>query len=150
MITLSVNGRQLSLDAEDDTPLLWALREDIGMTGTKFGCGAGLCGACTVHIDGEAMRSCQVPVNMAQGRAITTIEGLGKGDTLHAVQAAWVAQQVPQCGYCQPGMIMAVAALLKSNPHPDEGTIKAGITNLCRCGTYPRIVDAIIEVSRRV
>jgi len=149
MITLKVNGQERKFEAEDDTPLLWALREDLGLTGTKFGCGAGLCGACTVHVDGEAMRSCQVPVNMAQGRAITTIEGLGSGEQLHEVQAAWVAAQVPQCGYCQSGMIMAVAALLKANPHPDPAAIRAGLTNLCRCGTYPRIVQAIAQVTAK-
>jgi isoquinoline 1-oxidoreductase alpha subunit len=147
MITLKVNGQERKFEAEDDTPLLWALREDLGLTGTKFGCGAGLCGACTVHVDGEAMRSCQIPVSMAQDRAITTIEGLGKGEELHKVQAAWVAAQVPQCGYCQSGMIMAVAALLKANPRPDPAAIKAGVTNLCRCGTYPRIIEAIGRVT---
>lgn len=150
MITLTVNGQQRQFEGEEDTPLLWVLREDLGLTGTKFGCGAGLCGACTVHVDGEAMRSCQVPVNMAQGRAITTIEGLSKGDELHKVQAAWVAHQVPQCGYCQPGMIMAVAALLKSNPQPDKAAIQAGVTNLCRCGTYPRIVEAIGQAAKQM
>jgi isoquinoline 1-oxidoreductase alpha subunit len=146
-ITLTVNGQSRPLQVEEDTPLLWALRDDLGLSGTKFGCGAGLCGACTVHIDGEAMRSCQVPATAAQGRAITTIEGLPQKGDLHAVQAAWVAQQVPQCGYCQPGMIMAVAAFLKANPKPDVAAIKAGITNLCRCGTYPRIVEAVQQAA---
>jgi isoquinoline 1-oxidoreductase alpha subunit len=146
-ITLTVNGQACPFTVEDNTPLLWALRDDLGLVGTKFGCGAGLCGACTVHIDGEAMRACQVPATMAQGRKITTIEGLGQTNTLHAVQAAWVAAQVPQCGYCQPGMIMAVAAFLKANPKPDAAAIRAGITNLCRCGTYPRIVDAVLEAA---
>jgi isoquinoline 1-oxidoreductase alpha subunit len=146
-ITLTVNGQARPITVEDNTPLLWALRDDLGLVGTKFGCGAGLCGACTVHIDGEAMRACQVPATMAQGRKITTIEGLGQTNTLHAVQAAWVAAQVPQCGYCQPGMIMAVAAFLKANPKPDAAAIRAGITNLCRCGTYPRIVDAVLEAA---
>lgn len=143
MITITVNGQERRFEGDEDTPLLWALREDLGLTGTKFGCGAGLCGACTVHVDGEAMRACQIPVNMAQGRSITTIEGLTPAEGFHAVQAAWVAAQVPQCGYCQPGMIMAVAALLKGNPRPDTAAIHAGVTNLCRCGTYPRIVAAI-------
>jgi len=146
-ITLTVNGQARPINVDEDTPLLWALRDDLGLVGTKFGCGAGLCGACTVHIDGEAMRSCQVPAAMAVGRAITTIEGLAKGGDLHAVQAAWVAAQVPQCGYCQPGMIMAVAAFLKANPKPEAAAIKAGITNLCRCGTYPRIVEAVQQAA---
>jgi isoquinoline 1-oxidoreductase alpha subunit len=146
-LTLTVNGQTRTLEAQDDTPLLWALRDNLGLIGTKFGCGAGLCGACTVHIDGEAMRSCQVPATMAAGRAITTIEGLGDADNLHTVQAAWVAAQVPQCGYCQPGMIMAVAAFLKANPKPDAAAIRAGITNLCRCGTYPRIVAAVQQAA---
>ena len=146
-ITIKVNGQERKFEADEDTPLLWALREDLGRTGTKFGCGAGLCGACTVHVDGEAMRACQIPVNAAQGRSITTIEGLAPAEGLHAVQAAWVAAQVPQCGYCQSGMIMAVAGLLKSNPRPDAAAIRAGVTNLCRCGTYPRIVEAIGRVT---
>ena len=146
-LTLTVNGQTRTLEAQDDTPLLWALRDNLGLIGTKFGCGAGLCGACTVHIDGEAMRSCQVPATMAAGRAITTIEGLGDADNLHTVQAAWVAAQVPQCGYCQPGMIMAVAVFLKANPKPDAAAIRAGITNLCRCGTYPRIVAAVQQAA---
>jgi isoquinoline 1-oxidoreductase alpha subunit len=146
-LTLTVNGQTRTLDAQDDTPLLWALRDNLGLMGTKFGCGAGLCGACTLHIDGEAMRSCQVPATMAAGRAITTIEGLGDADNLHTVQAAWVAAQVPQCGYCQPGMIMAVAAFLKANPKPDAAAIRTGITNLCRCGTYPRIVAAVQQAA---
>lgn len=148
MITITVNGQERHFEGDEDTPLLWALREDLGLTGTKFGCGAGLCGACTVHVDGEAMRACQIPVNMAQGRSITTIEGLAPSAGLHAVQAAWVAHQVPQCGYCQPGMIMAVAALLKANPRPDAAAIRAGLTNLCRCGTYPRIVEAIGHITQ--
>lgn len=147
-ISLTVNGATRSFEAEEDLPLLWALREDLGLTGTKFGCGAGLCGACTVHVDGEAMRSCQITATMAQGRRITTIEGLGEGQDLHAVQASWVAEQVPQCGYCQSGMIMAVAALLKSNPRPDPATIRASITNLCRCGTYPRVIEAIARCAK--
>ena len=147
MITITVNGQERHFEGDEDTPLLWALREDLGLTGTKFGCGAGLCGACTVHVDGEPMRSCQIPVNTAQGRSITTIEGLTPAQGLHAVQAAWVAAQVPQCGYCQPGMIMAVAALLKSNPRPDAAAVRAGVTNLCRCGTYPRIAAAIAQLS---
>ena len=124
------------------------LREDLGLTGTKFGCGAGLCGACTVHVDGQAVRSCQTAAGDVGAGKVTTIEGLG-GDGLHAVQAAWVAEQVPQCGYCQPGMIMAVAALLKANPKPKEAEIRAAITNICRCGTYPRVVAAVKRASAR-
>jgi isoquinoline 1-oxidoreductase alpha subunit len=146
MTELSVNGQARSVDADADTPLLWVLRDDLGLPGTKFGCGAGLCGACTVHLDGEAVRSCQVPISEVGERKITTIEALG-GDNLHAVQAAWAAEQVPQCGYCQSGMIMAAAALLKANPHPKIDEIRAAITNICRCGTYPRIVAAIAKVS---
>jgi isoquinoline 1-oxidoreductase alpha subunit len=148
MISLNVNGQVREIDAAPDTPLLWVLREDLEYRGVKFGCGAGLCGACTVHLDGEAARSCQVPVSEVGSRAVVTIEGLAKSSDLpagdlHPVQAAWIAEQVPQCGYCQPGMIMAAAALLHTNPHPDEGAIRAAITNICRCGTYPRIVKAI-------
>ncbi len=139
MATLEVNGRKIELDVEAEMPLLWALRDELGLTGTKFGCGVGLCGACTVHIDGVAMRSCQIPVGAAQG-AIVTIEGLG-GASL--VQAAWIEAQVPQCGYCQSGMIMAAAALLKANPHPSDEEIDKAITNICRCGTYPRVRRAI-------
>ncbi|MBT0671388.1 (2Fe-2S)-binding protein [Novosphingobium profundi] len=154
MKTLTVNGAQRSVDAEDDTPLLWVLREDLALPGTKFGCGIGMCGACTVHIDGEAVRSCQMPVSsLESGQAITTIEALagsasvGEGE-LHPLQQAWIDEQVPQCGYCQTGMIMAAAALLKENPEPDEAAIREGITNLCRCGTYPRIVRAIQSAGR--
>lgn len=150
MVTLNVNGDARKCDAEADTPLLWVLREDLGLRGTKFGCGAGLCGACTVHVDGVAMRSCQVALNDVAGKAIRTIEGLagqGNGAPLHAVQAAWVAEQVPQCGYCQPGMIMATAALLAANPHPSEEDVRAGITNICRCGTYPRVVKAVLRAA---
>lgn len=142
MTELTVNGQPRSVDADADTPLLWVLRDDLGLPGTKFGCGAGLCGACTVHLDGEAVRSCQVPLGEVGARKVSTIEALGEGG-LHPVQAAWIAEQVPQCGYCQSGMVMAAAALLKANPHPTAPEIRAAITNICRCGTYPRIVEAI-------
>jgi isoquinoline 1-oxidoreductase subunit alpha len=141
-ITLEVNGRKHRADVDADTPLLWVLRDALGLTGTKFGCGAGLCGACTVHIDGAAMRACIVPVGQMLGKRIVTIEGLSP-DRSHPVQKAWIAEQVPQCGYCQSGMIMAAVALLRDKPHPTDGDIDAGITNLCRCGTYPRIRRAI-------
>jgi isoquinoline 1-oxidoreductase alpha subunit len=142
-VTLKVNGQTHTLDVEPDMPLLWALRDEIGLTGTKFGCGIAQCGACTVHIDGQAMRSCSVPVSTAAGKSITTIEGLaGPDGKLHAVQAAWIAEDVPQCGYCQSGQIMAAAALLKEKPTPTDADIN-GITNICRCGTYVRIRRAI-------
>jgi isoquinoline 1-oxidoreductase alpha subunit len=143
MPTLTVNGRTLSVDTAAETPLLWALREHLGLTGTKFGCGAGLCGACTVHLDGEAVTACQTPVEAAIGHDVTTIEGLSAtGD--HPLQRAWVEEQVPQCGYCQSGQIMRAAALLAANPRPSrEEIIEAMSGNLCRCGTYPRIIRAI-------
>ena len=142
MITLTVNGTQYQVDLEPDTPLLWALRDAVGLTGTKFGCGMALCGACTVHIDGQAMRSCSVPIGSLKGASITTIEGLSP-DGKHPVQQAWLAEDVPQCGYCQSGQIMAAAALLAKNPQPSDADIDVGITNICRCGTYPRIRSAI-------
>jgi isoquinoline 1-oxidoreductase alpha subunit len=142
-ITIKVNGRDRSVDVESDTPLLWAIHDTLGLTGTKFGCGIAACGACTVHLDGKAVRSCTTPVSVAAGAAITTIEGLASGGTLHPVQQAWVDHQVPQCGYCQSGMIMAVAALLAQNPHPDDNQVDAAITNICRCGTFARVRRAI-------
>ena len=143
MVTLKVNGQTHSLDIEPDMPLLWAIRDEIGLTGTKFGCGIAQCGACTVHIDGVAMRSCSVTVANAAGKDITTIEGLASPDgKLHPVQAAWIAEDVPQCGYCQSGQIMAASALLKQKPNPTDADID-GITNICRCGTYIRIRRAI-------
>ena len=153
MITLTVNGRSRSVEVEADTPLLWVLRDELEYRGVKYGCGIGLCGACTVHLDGQAIRSCQVPVSEVGAKTVVTIEGLADGagvGKLHPVQTAWIAEQVPQCGYCQPGMIMAAAALLHSNPHPDEATIRATITNICRCGTYPRIVQAIQRAANSV
>jgi len=143
MARLTVNGRAHDVDAEPDSPLLWALRDNLGMTGTKYGCGVAQCGACTVHIDGVAMRSCSVTVQDAQGKQITTIEGLAPEGKLHAVQQAWIAEQVPQCGYCQVGMIMAVSALLKTKPKPTDADIDSAITNICRCGTYARVRKAI-------
>jgi isoquinoline 1-oxidoreductase subunit alpha len=140
MISLNVNGKIHSVDAEPDTPLLWVLRDTIGLTGTKFGCGVGLCGACTVHVNGRAVRSCSLPVNQAVGRAITTIEALG-GE--HPVQKAWVEGSVPGCGYCQSGQIMAAVALLAKKRQPTDADIKNEVTNLCRCGTYLRIRQAI-------
>jgi len=139
---LNVNGRILTVDVDPDTPLLWVLREQLGMTGTKFGCGIAACGACTVHLDREAVRSCSYPVSLAAGKSITTIEGLSP-DRGHALQKAWIAEQVPQCGYCQSGMLMAAAALLESTPKPTDAQIDAAITNICRCGTYHRVRRAI-------
>jgi len=148
MTKLSVNGQPREVDAAGDTPLLWVLREDLGLPGTKYGCGMGLCGACTVHVDGEAVRSCQLPLSELGERKVTTIEALSpEGGPLHPVQAAWVSEQVPQCGYCQPGMIMAVAALLKTTPRPSEQQIRDQVSNICRCGTYPRLVGAIAKAA---
>jgi isoquinoline 1-oxidoreductase alpha subunit len=143
MIVLSVNGKSYEVDVEPDTPLLWVLRDTIGLTGTKYGCGIAQCGACTVHLDGVATRSCQVPVATVGSRPVTTIEALAQNDKLHPVQQAWLDLDVPQCGYCQSGMIMAVAALLKQNPKPTDAEIDAAITNICRCGTYQRVRAAI-------
>jgi isoquinoline 1-oxidoreductase alpha subunit len=146
-IALTVNGESRAVDVDDDTPLLWVLRETLGLTGTKFGCGVGACGACTVHVDGAPTRSCSVPAALVQGRAITTIEGLAPPDARHPVQDAWVRHQVPQCGYCQSGMIMAVSALLARTPNPTDAQIDAEITNICRCGTYERVRRAIHAVA---
>jgi isoquinoline 1-oxidoreductase subunit alpha len=143
MARLTINGEIHNIDIDPDTPLLWAIREWVGMTGTKYGCGIAQCGACTVHIDNEAVRSCSFPVSAAEGKQITTIEGLAKNGALHAVQAAWLAKDVPQCGYCQSGMIMAVAALLKEKPKPTDADIDAAITNICRCGTFQQVREAI-------
>jgi isoquinoline 1-oxidoreductase alpha subunit len=143
MIVLSVNGKSYEVDVEPDTPLLWVLRDTIGLTGTKYGCGIAQCGACTVHLDGIAARSCQVPVGTLGNRPVTTIEALAQNDKLHPVQQAWLDLDVPQCGYCQSGMIMAVAALLKQNPKPTDAEIDAAITNICRCGSYQRVRAAI-------
>jgi isoquinoline 1-oxidoreductase alpha subunit len=143
MISLSINGQTHTADVEDDTPLLWVLRDTIGMTGTKYGCGIAQCGACTVHVDGVAMRSCSIPASAVAGKQITTIEGLAPNGKLTAVQQAWLDHDVPQCGYCQSGMIMAVTALLKQKPKPTDADIDAAITNICRCGTYQQIRAAI-------
>ena len=143
MAALNVNGRTYQVDVDPSTPLLWVLREQVGLTGTKYGCGIAQCGACTVHVDGAAMLSCSVPVSAVEGKQITTIEGLASGGTLHKVQKAWIEHDVPQCGYCQSGMIMAVAALLKDKPKPTDADIDATITNICRCGTYQQARAAI-------
>ena len=143
MANLKINGKTINVDVEDDTPLLWAIRENVGLTGTKYGCGIAQCGACTVHIDGVAMRSCGVTVSEVAGKDITTIEGLAAGGVMHKVQLAWIANDVPQCGYCQSGMIMAVAALLKENPKPSDDDINDAVTNICRCGTFQQVREAI-------
>src|ERR1700760_4471362 len=137
MITITVNGQRHQVDLEPETPLLWVIRDEVGLTGTKYGCGIAQCGACTVHVDGQPMRSCSVPVGTLQNASITTIEGLSP-DSSHPVQKAWLPEDVPQCGYCQSGQIMAAAAFLKTHPSPTDADIDAGLTNICRCGTYPR------------
>jgi len=146
--TLLINGKSQDVNVEPETPLLWVLRDTVGLTGTKYGCGMGLCGACTVHLDGKAVRSCQTPVKSVGTKKITTIEGLGK-DGLHPVQEAWIAEQVPQCGYCQSGQIMQAVSLLRDKPHPTLDEINDGMAgNICRCGTYQRIRRAIQRVAR--
>jgi isoquinoline 1-oxidoreductase alpha subunit len=143
MIAVSVNGQSHQVDVEPDTPLLWVLRDTIGLTGTKYGCGIGQCGACTVHLGGVATRSCQIPISEVGNRPVVTIEALAASGKLHPVQQAWLDHDVPQCGYCQSGMIMAVVALLRAKPQPTNADIDATITNICRCGTYQRIRAAI-------
>jgi isoquinoline 1-oxidoreductase alpha subunit len=143
MTRLTINGNTHDVDVDPDTPLLWVLRETVGLTGTKYGCGIAQCGACTVHVDGVAMRSCSVPMSAVAGKQITTIEGLARNGILHKVQKAWLDHDVPQCGYCQSGMIMAVADLLKNKPKPTDADINAAITNICRCGTYQQVRAAI-------
>jgi isoquinoline 1-oxidoreductase alpha subunit len=143
-----LNGKPAELEADPSTPLLWALRDHLRLTGTKFGCGRALCGACTVHVDGRAVRSCAFPIEGIDGRKVTTIEGLSEGG-LHPLQKAWIEHQVPQCGYCQPGFIMAAAALLAEKPRPSLADIEAGVTNLCRCGTYNRIRQAILAAAEK-
>jgi len=146
-IMMTVNGEAHTLDVEPEMPLLWATRETLGLTGTKFGCGISACGACTVHLDGRAVRSCTLPVSAANGKNVTTIEGLAPNGALHRVQQAWIKHQVPQCGYCQPGVIMAVAGLLAQIPNPTDSEIDAGVTNICRCGTFTRMRAAIHEAA---
>jgi isoquinoline 1-oxidoreductase subunit alpha len=143
MVRLTINGKTMDLDVDPNTPLLWAIREQAGLTGTKYGCGVAQCGACTVHINGAPVRSCVMPASAAVGKRITTIEGLASGKTLTKVQQAWIAHEVPQCGYCQSGMIMAAAALLRQKPNPTDADIDAAITNICRCGTFQEVRAAI-------
>jgi len=146
-ITLTVNGTDHTVDLEPEMPLLWVLREALGLTGTKYGCGISACGACTVHLNGRAVRSCTLPLSAVDGQRVTTIEGLGSGGALHKLQQAWIAHQVPQCGYCQSGVIMAVAGLLAQNPHPTDREIDAEISNVCRCGTFVRMRAAIRDAA---
>lgn len=143
MASLNINGKTIELDVDPATPLLWALREQAGLTGTKYGCGIAVCGSCTVHVDGAPVRSCAVPVSAVQGKKITTIEGLAAGGVLTKVQKAWLDHEVPQCGYCQSGMIMAATALLSKKPKPTDADIDAAITNICRCGTFQQVREAI-------
>jgi isoquinoline 1-oxidoreductase alpha subunit len=148
MVAFTLNNRPVSVEADPDTPLLWVIRDHVGLTGTKYGCGAGLCGACTVHIDGKAERACQTQVSAVAGKKVTTIEGLSP-DSAHPLQKAWVAEQVPQCGYCQSGQIMKAAELLAGNPQPSRAAIIAHMDgNICRCGTYHRIIAAVERASR--
>jgi isoquinoline 1-oxidoreductase alpha subunit len=148
MVRLTINGKTQEVDVDPSTPLLWVLREQVGLTGTKYGCGMAQCGACTVHINGAATRSCVMPVSAAVGKRITTIEGLASGKTLTKVQQAWIKHQVPQCGYCQSGMIMAAAALLRQKPSPTDADIDAAITNICRCGTFQEVRAAIHDAAK--
>jgi isoquinoline 1-oxidoreductase alpha subunit len=143
MANLTINGKTINVDVEPETPLLWAIRENVGLTGTKYGCGIAQCGACTVHVDGVAMRSCGLTVGEVAGKQIITIEGLAINGVMHKVQQAWIANDVPQCGYCQSGMIMAVASLLKDKPKPTDQDIDEAITNICRCGTFQQVREAI-------
>jgi isoquinoline 1-oxidoreductase alpha subunit len=141
--SLTINGKRVKVDVDPTTPLLWVIREQVGLTGTKYGCGVAQCGACTVHMNGEALRSCVMPVSAAEGKNVTTIEGLAQNGVLTKVQKAWIENDVPQCGYCQSGMIMAVSALLKEKPKPTDADIDAAITNICRCGTFQQVREAI-------
>ena len=147
-IEFQLNGHPVSSDVDPSTPLLWVLREDLALTGTRFGCGKGLCGACTVHLDGTPVRACSMPLALVAGKAVTTIEGIASGDQLHPVQQAWLELNTPQCGWCQSGQIMSAAALLASNPAPDDAQINAAMRgNICRCGTYPRIRRAVLRAA---
>lgn len=148
MVELKVNGRSYQVDVEPETPLLWAIRENVGLTGTKYGCGIAQCGACTVHIDGQPVRSCTLQVRDAVGKQITTIEGLATGATMHKVQKAWIEHDVPQCGFCQSGMIMAAVALLNEKPKPTDADIDTAITNICRCGTFQQVRAAIHDAAK--
>ena len=150
MTSLNVNGKQIEVDVEDEMPLLWVLRDELGLTGTKYSCGVAACGACTVLVDGQPVRSCVLPVSAMTGRKITTIEALSADGESHPVQKAWVQLQVPQCGFCQSGMIMAATALLESNSNPSDADIDAAMTNICRCGTYARVREAIHLAARSV
>ncbi len=150
MMQLTINDQPVELDADPQMPLLWLLRDELNLTGTKFGCGVAACGACTVHVDGRAVRSCVTPLATVAGKAVRTIESLGTDAAPHALQRAWVEHQVPQCGYCQSGMLMAAAALLATNRNPSDADIDAAITNLCRCGTYPRVRAAIKSAAARM
>ena len=149
MIKLTVNGRPREADVEPEMPLLWVLRDVLDIKGPKYGCGIAQCGACTVHLNGEPVRSCALPVSAAQGKRVLTIEGLAQGGRLHPVQQAWIEQQVPQCGYCQSGQILAAVALLRKYPHPTDGQIDEAMTNLCRCGTYARVRNAILAAAAK-
>jgi isoquinoline 1-oxidoreductase subunit alpha len=148
MVRLTINGKTQNVDVDPNTPLLWVIREQVGLTGTKYGCGIAQCGACTVHIDGQPVRSCVMPASAAAGKKITTIEGLASGKRLHKVQQAWIKHEVPQCGYCQCGMIMAAAALLAQKPKPTDADIDAAITNICRCGTFQEARAAIHDAAK--
>jgi isoquinoline 1-oxidoreductase subunit alpha len=148
MVRLTINGKTHEVDVDPSTPLLWVIREQVGLTGTKYGCGMAQCGACTVHVNGAATRSCVMPVSAAVGQKITTIEGLASGNKLHKVQAAWIKHEVPQCGYCQCGMIMAAAALLAQKPKPTDADIDAAVTNICRCGTFQEVRAAIHDAAK--
>ncbi len=148
MITLNINGRRRQVDVEPEMPLLWVLRDVLDMKGTKYGCGIAQCGACTVHINGEPVRSCSYPVSAAAGQKITTIEAIARGNTLHPVQQAWIDHQVPQCGYCQSGQIMAAVALLRKKPNPTDADIDEAMTNICRCGTYAGVLNAALAAAK--
>ena len=148
MITFELNGGNVKVEVEPDTPLLWVLREQLNLTCTKYGCGIGACGACTVLFEGQAMRSCSLPVSAVQGKKIETIEGLEKNGQLSKVQKAWVSNQVPQCGYCQSGMVMATTALLRNNPKPTDAQIDSAVNNICRCGTFQQVRDAIHSIAK--